>query len=137
MMKRHYPGLFAGEPDLAAAETFASRVHELTEFLAGVLGVRLVDRGQPVRVTWHASCHALRELGIRDEPKALLGQLANVELAGLARERECCGFGGTFSVRFPEISAAVVADKAGGGLAAGAGELLSADRRLPRHIRGP
>jgi L-lactate dehydrogenase complex protein LldE len=136
MMKRHYPGLFAGEPDFAAATALASRVHELTEFLAGVLGVRLEDRGQPVRVTWHASCHALRELGIRDEPKALLGQLANVEVAGLARERECCGFGGTFSVRFPEISAAMVADKAADVLSTGAGELLSADCGCLLNIAG-
>jgi L-lactate dehydrogenase complex protein LldE len=130
MMKRHYPRLFAGEPDLPAAEAFAARVAELSEFLAGLLaarGVELVDRGEPVRVTWHASCHALRELGAGEEPKALLRQLANVELAGLARERECCGFGGTFAVRFPEISAAMVADKAADVTATGAGELLSGD----------
>jgi L-lactate dehydrogenase complex protein LldE len=127
MMRRHYPELFAGEPDLPAVAALAGRVHELTEFLSGVLGVKLVDRGQPVRVTWHASCHALRELGIREEPKALLAQLANVELVGLARERECCGFGGTFAVRFPEISAAMVADKAADVTATGAVELLAAD----------
>ena len=127
MMRRHYPELFAGEPDLPAAAALAGRVHELTEFLAGVLGVKLVDRGQPVRVTWHASCHALRELGVREEPKALLAQLANVELVGLARERECCGFGGTFAVRFPEISEAMVTDKAADVAATGAGELLAAD----------
>jgi L-lactate dehydrogenase complex protein LldE len=127
MMRRHYPELFAGEPDLAAATAFAGRVRELTEFLVGELGVRLEDRGRPVRITWHSSCHALRELGVRDEPKALLGQLANVELAGLARERECCGFGGTFAVRMPEISAAMVADKAADVAATGASELLGAD----------
>jgi L-lactate dehydrogenase complex protein LldE len=127
MMRHHYPQLFAGEPDLPEVEALAARVHELTEFLVSVLGVKLEDRGRPVRVTWHASCHALRELGIRDEPKALLGQLANVELVGLERERECCGFGGTFAVRFPEISAAMVADKAADVAATGAAELLSAD----------
>jgi len=127
MMRRHYPELFAGEDDLPAVEALAGRVHELTEYLVRELGVRLADRGQPVRVTWHASCHALRELGIREEPKALLAQLANVELVGLARERECCGFGGTFAVRFPEISAAMVADKAADVAATGAVELLAAD----------
>jgi len=127
MMRRHYPQLFAGEPDLPEVEALAARVHELTEFLVGVLGVKLEDKGEPVRVTWHASCHALRELGIRDEPKALLGQLANVELVGLERERECCGFGGTFAVRFPEISAAMVEDKAADVAATGAGEVLSGD----------
>jgi L-lactate dehydrogenase complex protein LldE len=136
MMKRHYPELFAGEPDLPAAEDFAARVHELTGFLAGVLGVKLVDRGSPVRVTWHSSCHALRELGIGEEPKALLGQLANVELVGLARERECCGFGGTFSIRFPEISAAMVTDKAADVTATGASELLSGDGGCLLNIGG-
>jgi L-lactate dehydrogenase complex protein LldE len=127
MMRCHYPGLFAGEPDLPEVEALAGRVHELTEFLVDVVGVKLKDRGRPVRVTWHASCHALRELGIRDEPKALLGQLANVELVALARERECCGFGGTFAIRFPEVSAAMVEDKAADVAATGAAELLAAD----------
>jgi L-lactate dehydrogenase complex protein LldE len=127
MMRRHYPQLFAGEPELPAVEALAARVHELTEFLVAVLGVQLMDRGEPVRVTWHSSCHALRELGIREEPKTLLGQLANVELVPLARERECCGFGGTFAVRFPEISAAMAADKAADVEATRAAELLAAD----------
>jgi L-lactate dehydrogenase complex protein LldE len=130
MMRHHYPELFAGQPELPAAVALAARVHELTEFLVNVLRVELHDRGEPVRVTWHSSCHALRELGIHGEPRALLGQLANVELVPLARERECCGFGGTFAVRFPEISAAMVADKAADvqqAAATGASELLAAD----------
>jgi L-lactate dehydrogenase complex protein LldE len=127
MMRCHYPRLFAGETDLPEVEALAARVYELTEFLVGVLGVKLEDRGRPVRIAWHASCHALRELGVREQPKALLGQLANVELAALARERECCGFGGTFAVRFPEISAAMVEDKAADVAATGASELLAAD----------
>ncbi|HKC23373.1 MAG TPA: (Fe-S)-binding protein [Thermoanaerobaculia bacterium] len=136
MMARHYPELFAGEPDHAAAEAFAGRVHELTEFLVNVLGVRYVDRGAPVRVTWHASCHALRDMGVAEEPKALLGQLSNVELVPLSRERECCGFGGTFSVRFPEISAAMVADKAADAEASGAAELLSGDSGCLMNVAG-
>jgi L-lactate dehydrogenase complex protein LldE len=127
MMRHHYPALFGGQPEQAAAAALAARVHELTEFLVNVLGVQLTDRGEPVRVTWHSSCHALRELGIHEEPRTLLGQLANVELVPLARERECCGFGGTFAVRFPEISAAMVADKAADAAATGASELLAAD----------
>ncbi len=136
MMRCHYPGLFAGEPDLPAVVALAGRVHELTEFLVDVLGVELVDRGLPVRVAWHASCHALRELGAGEQPKALLGQLANVELVPLARERECCGFGGTFSVRFPEVSAAMVADKADDVAATGAAELLAADCGCLLNIAG-
>jgi L-lactate dehydrogenase complex protein LldE len=136
MMRRHYPALFADEPDRADAEAFAGRVHELTEFLVNVLGVTYVDRGAPVRVTWHASCHALRDMGVSEEPKDLLRQLANVELVGLTRERECCGFGGTFSVRCPEISAAMVADKAADAGATGAAELLSSDGGCLMNIAG-
>jgi len=114
MMRNHYPS------------DFASRVQELTELLVS-LGIQLHDRGAPIKVAWHASCHALRELGVNDEPKSLVRQLANVELLELARETECCGFGGTFMVRYPEISNAMVSDKAADVIATGAQELLSAD----------
>ncbi|NYZ11491.1 (Fe-S)-binding protein [Azospirillum sp. RWY-5-1] len=111
MMKKHWPELFHGTPDQARAEAVAGRVWELTQFLVNVLDIRLEDKGEPLRITWHASCHAQREMGVVDEPKALLRQLRNVELVELAREKECCGFGGTFAVRHPEISAAMVGDK--------------------------
>ena len=115
MMRHHGPDGVGG------------RVHELTEFLVNVAGVTLRDRGEPVKVAWHQSCHAAREMGVRDEPKSLLRQLANVELIELARERECCGFGGTFSVRYPDISEAMRDDKADDVKATGASELLSGD----------
>ncbi len=124
MMRHHYAELFDGDERVLQ---FAGRVHELTSFLADGIGIELHDRGEPVRVAWHASCHAAREMGVTGEPKSLLRQLANVELVELSRERECCGFGGTFSVRFPEISAAMVTDKADDVVATGASELLSAD----------
>jgi L-lactate dehydrogenase complex protein LldE len=136
MMKRHYPALFEEDPFRREAEAFASRVFELTQFLVDVLEVKLTDRGEKVRVTWHSSCHALREMGIVEEPKSLLAQLANVELAPLSRERECCGFGGTFAIREPEISAAMVEDKAGDVLATGAPILLSGDGGCLLNIGG-
>jgi L-lactate dehydrogenase complex protein LldE len=136
MMKRHYPALFEGDPYRGEAEAFAARVFELTQFLRDVLKVRLVDRGENVKVTWHASCHALREMGIAEEPLELLGQLDNVELVPLARVRECCGFGGTFAVREPEISAAMVEDKAGDVLSTGAAVLLSGDGGCLLNIGG-
>ncbi|HYM59483.1 MAG TPA: (Fe-S)-binding protein [Thermoanaerobaculia bacterium] len=136
MMRHHYPALFHGEPDRAAATAFASRVYELSQFLVNVLGVRLEDRGEPIKVTWHASCHAVREMKVTGEPKALLGQLANVEMIELSRERECCGFGGTFSVRYPEISAAMVTDKAADAAATGAAEILSGDCGCLMNISG-
>lgn len=135
MMKHHYAALFEGDEQRGAV-AFGDRIHELTQFLTAVLGVRLQDRGEPVRVAWHASCHAMREMGVADEAKSLVRQLANVELAELSRERECCGFGGTFAVRMPEISAAMVADKANDVLATGASELLSADCGCLLNISG-
>lgn len=112
MMRKHYPELFAGRPEEAEAQAFAERVFELTEFLVHVLDVRLTDKGALIRITWHGSCHSVREMGVTDEPKRLLAQLGNVELQPLEREKECCGFGGTFSVKQPEVSAAMVNDKA-------------------------
>lgn len=136
MMKRHYPDLFRGDPDEGRAAAVAGRVWELTQFLVHVLDVRLEDKGEPVRVTWHASCHAQREMGVLDEPKALLRQLANVELVELARERECCGFGGTFAVRHPEISAAMVEDKVADIAGTGARAVVSGDCGCLMNITG-
>lgn len=136
MMRHHYPELFAGEPDEAAARAFAGRVVELTQFLANVLDVRLSDLGGPETVTWHSSCHGLREMGLEAEPKALLAQLANVRVVPLARERECCGFGGTFSVRYPDVSAAMVTDKVADVALSGARVVLSADAACLLNIGG-
>lgn len=136
MIRRHYPDLFAGDPDKAAARSFAGRVVELTQFLVGVLGVRLADRGEPVRVAWHPSCHALRECGVEREPLELLAQLAGVTVAPLVRERECCGFGGTFAVRHPDISAAMAEDKAAAVEATGAEILLSGDAGCLMNVGG-
>lgn len=136
MMKTHYPDLFEGRPEHAKAKAFATRVFELTDFLVNVLGVELQDKGEPVRVTWHGSCHSMREMGVIDQPKALLRQLANVELVENPREKECCGFGGTFAVRQPEISAAMVTDKIAALEETRAAEVLSGDCGCLMNING-
>ena len=136
MMKHHYPDLFRGQPEEAAARAFSARVYELTQFLVDVLDVKLEDLGQPVKVTWHSSCHALRDLGLKGQPQALLGQLANVELAPLARERECCGFGGTFAVRHPEVSGVMACDKVADAEATGASRILSTDGGCLLNVKG-
>ena len=138
MMRVHYPDLFAGEPDQDAATAFAGRVYELSWFLVHVLGLdaRLVDRGEKVTVTWHGSCHSMREMGVVDEPKRLLAGLANVTVAENPREKECCGFGGTFAVRQPEISAAMVADKVATIAATGASRVVSGDCGCLMNIGG-
>lgn len=136
MMKTHYPDLFEGRAEHAQAIAFAARVHELTDFLVSVLEIRLEDKGQPVRVTWHGSCHSMREMGVVDQPKSLLRQLSNVTLVENPREKECCGFGGTFAVRQPEISNAMVADKIAAIAETGAEALLSGDCGCLMNING-
>jgi L-lactate dehydrogenase complex protein LldE len=127
MMARHYPDLFAGQPDEAEVRAFAARVHELTWFLVHVCRLTPTDHGPPVTVAFHGSCHSQREMGVRDEPRQLLRALANVTVADLQRPAECCGFGGTFSVRQPGISAAMARDKVTDIATSGAGEVLSGD----------
>ncbi|CDK99027.1 putative L-lactate dehydrogenase, Fe-S oxidoreductase subunit [Magnetospirillum gryphiswaldense MSR-1 v2] len=138
MMRVHYPDLFAGDRDHARAIAFAGRVYELSWFLVHVVGLdeKLVDRGEKVQVTWHGSCHSMREMGVVDEPKRLLRGLANVTLVENPREKECCGFGGTFAVRQPEISAAMVADKINAIGETGAARVVSGDCGCLMNIGG-
>ncbi len=136
MMKGHYPELFHGQPDEGQVSAFSARIFELTQYLVQVLNVQLTDLGEPVKVTWHSSCHAVRDLGLQGEPQSLLSQLSNVELAPLAREQECCGFGGTFAVRQPEISGAMSCDKAADAEATGAAVLLSTDGGCLLNVNG-
>jgi L-lactate dehydrogenase complex protein LldE len=136
MMRHHYPELFKGTDFQDAAQRFAGRVFELTEFLIHVLKVKLEDRGTPMKVTWHSSCHALREMGIIEDSKALLRQLKNVELVELRNEKECCGFGGTFSVKHPEISGSMAQDKIADIQATGTPVVISGDCACLLHITG-
>ena len=136
MMRMHYPELFAGEPDQAEAEAFASRVYELTWFLVHVLDIQLKDKGEPLTVTWHGSCHSVREMGVTDEPKELLRRLSNVTLVENPREKECCGFGGTFAVRMPEVSGAMVTDKVASIEGTGAAQMVTGDCGCLMNISG-
>jgi len=136
MMKHHYPGLFAGTDDLDQARALASRVFEWSEFMIRVLKVRYEDRGDPIRVTWHSSCHALREMKVIEYSKQLLRQLARVELAELTNERECCGFGGTFSIKHPAISGALVNDKVDDIQRTGAARVIAGDCGCLMNIAG-
>lgn len=136
MMKHHYPELFASDPDRAQAKAFAGRVFEWSEFMLRVLRARYEDRGAPIRVTWHSSCHALREMKVVEFSKQLLRQLHNVELAELASERECCGFGGTFSIKHPAISGALVNDKVDDIQRTGAARVIAGDGGCLMNIAG-
>jgi L-lactate dehydrogenase complex protein LldE len=112
MMKHHYPDLFAGTALHERALDVAERVWELTGFLTDALDIRLKDLGSPMRVALHTSCSTRREMGTAYAGESLLAQLSAVEVVEQNHKAECCGFGGTFAIKQPEISAAMVLDKA-------------------------
>ncbi len=128
MLKKHYVELFEGDPDLAArAETFSAKVYELVSFLTDVLKVEAVDAAFGGVVTYHDSCSGLRELSIHDQPRKLLSSVAGLELTEMPEADVCCGFGGTFCVKFPDISNAMVEKKTENIRQSGAGTLLAGD----------
>ncbi len=137
MMKHHWLRLFGKDhPLYDKVQAIAGRIYEFTEFLVKVLDVRLDDRGAPCKIVLHTSCSARREMGVHLTSKALLAQLDKVEVLQQEREAECCGFGGTFSVRQPELSAAMAGDKAQALEATGAELLVSADCGCLSNING-
>lgn len=137
MMRHHYPTLFADEPRwLPRAREVSARVYELTEFLVQVCKVKLQDLGKPCKTVLHTSCSGRREMDTHLSSRALLDQLAGVEMLTQSHESECCGFGGTFAVRHPDISAAMASDKVDALLETGAGALVSADCGCLSNLNG-
>jgi L-lactate dehydrogenase complex protein LldE len=128
MISRHYPSLFADDPAWRPrAEKLAAKTFELVAFLSDVLGVASVDASHEGSVTYHDSCSGLRELGIRDQPRRLLGTVRGLTLTELPDADTCCGFGGTFCVKYPDLSNAIVEKKAANIVATGAETLLAGD----------
>ncbi|MBK1661265.1 (Fe-S)-binding protein [Paracraurococcus ruber] len=128
MIAHHYPGLFGDDPEYRGkAEALAARTHELVSFLADVLGVAGVKARYEGTVTYHDSCAGLRELGIKQQPRQLLGSVEGLTLKELPDAEICCGFGGTFCVKYPDISTRMVTDKAAAIAATGADTLLAGD----------
>ena len=136
MMRHHYPKLFENDPYIDDIRAFSERIYELSEFLVNVLKIELDDKGQPIKVTWHSSCHAMREMKITEDSKSLIRQLQNVELVDLENEYECCGFGGTFAVKQPELSGVMVNDKVDYIQQTGAIRVLSGDCGCLMNISG-
>lgn len=128
MLKKHYPGLFRDDAKWAArAEAFAAKVHELVSFLSDERGMVEVHARLDARATYHDSCSGLRELGIRAQPRALLSSVDGLALSELPDADACCGFGGTFCVKYSEISNAIVEKKVRNVEATGAELLLAGD----------
>ena len=139
MVREYFPALAAeaADPGLArAVAEVAPRTHELSAFLTGVLGVTDVGGYFPHRVTYHPSCHSLRMLKVGDAPLRLLRAVRGLDLADLPDAEACCGFGGTFSVKNPDVSAAICADKVAAVRQSRAEVLCAADNSCLMHIGG-
>ncbi len=139
MLSKHYPGLFDPETEPswhARASGLASRVRELTAFLADELGVDFTGRAYPRRVTYHNSCSSIREMGVAAQPRKLLKSLDGITLVEMSDRDVCCGFGGTFSIKYPDISNAMVAQKVDRTLETKADVLTGADLGCLMNIAG-
>jgi L-lactate dehydrogenase complex protein LldE len=134
MMRLHWPHLFHGEADRELAERVAGRTFELSQYLVDELGWRPSATATRAEVAYHDSCHMLRELRLHDQPRALLAAVA--DLRELPRADRCCGFGGTFSVRYPDVSTAMADDKLASAATIAAATVASADPGCVMQIEG-
>jgi L-lactate dehydrogenase complex protein LldE len=135
-IKHFYPELFAGRPEEAEAKALASKTWEFSEFLVDVLKLEDVGARFPHKVTWHDGCHGLRELHIQKQPRTLLAHVQDLELVEMKEAKSCCGFGGTFAVKFPQISTAMTQVKTGSAEETGAEYIVSNDPSCMLQIQG-
>ena len=137
MIRNFYPTLLSDDPRFAAhINKFASRTMEFTEFITAIIGVENFRGAMDAVVSYHDSCHSLRELGIKDAPRKIMTRIDGLKLIELPYSEVCCGFGGTFAVKYPEISCAMADDKLKSFQATGAGILVSADTSCLMHLQG-
>ena len=137
MLKVHYPTLFVDDAGWQSRATaVADKVYELISFLCDVRGLTEVDTAFEGTVTYHDSCAALRELGVESQPRTLLASVAGLTLAEMKDPDVCCGFGGTFCVKYPDISNAIVERKTADIATTGAGTLLAGDLGCLMNIAG-
>jgi L-lactate dehydrogenase complex protein LldE len=128
MISHHLPGLFDDDPNTRArAQALGERTFELVSFLVDVMGMDRVAASYPGTVVYHDSCSGLRELGVKAQPRTLLGSVAGLQLVEMKEPETCCGFGGTFCVKYPDISVRMVSDKTRDIAASGADTLLAGD----------
>ena len=137
MVKHHYPSLFKeGTPEYVLALDISSRIYEFTEYLVNVLKVTEVGATYPHKVTYHASCHYLREMGLKNEAKTLLDAVKGLEFIPLNEEETCCGFGGAFTVTFPEVSRSMMENKVENIIASGADTVVTCEPGCLMNISG-
>ena len=137
MVKLHYPRLLQGDPAWSArAAALAAKTHELFSFLVNVRGLKTVAAKCPGNAAYHDSCSSLREMDVSSEPRLLLKSVSGLSLRDFSEKEACCGFGGFFSVKYPEISARMADDKIADAKANGANMILAGDLGCLLHLAG-
>jgi len=143
MIRHHYPELFEKDPGfLKRAQEIASRTYEFTEFLTRGMKLSSLQEitspftGKKEKVCYHDSCHLLRELGIREEPRSLLRSIGRIELVEMEKPDECCGFGGLFSAYLPEVAGAIADGKIESILKTSASTVVACDMGCLLHLSG-
>lgn len=137
MVSKHLPKVLKDDEQFAdRARAVADKTHELISFLVDILGVEAVDAEYEGSVTYHDSCSGLRELGIKEQPRKLLRSVKGLSLNEMREPEVCCGFGGTFSVKYPDISGAIVEKKVADVSASGAPTVLAGDLGCLMNIAG-
>lgn len=137
MVKHQYPGLFAhGSSWQERAKKVSGNIFEITEYLVDVLGIEDVGSRFKGSVTYHDSCHLLRNLGIADQPRKLIRSIRDIELVEMENSAKCCGFGGTFSIKYADISSAILEEKVDNILATDADVVTGCDMGCLMNIQG-
>lgn len=139
MIRHHYPALFEQDPRKAVVEAFSQKVYELTSFLTEVLDYTPDNPNTDLSgqtITYHDSCAGLRELGIKRQPRQLLKQCSSIDVTEMADTNVCCGFGGTFCVKYADVSNRMVGDKARNIRQSGASMVLGGDLSCLLNIAG-
>ncbi len=136
MVSHYYPFIFEGMTEENRSEALGRRVRELSDFLVNVFGVRDLGAHHEGRTVFHCGCHQRRELGVLEEPRELLRSVEGLELLDWENEELCCGFGGTFAVKMPDISTAMADEKIKALEESGADTLVSCDSSCLMHLEG-
>ena len=137
MVKHQYPVLFKdGSPWQERAKIVSGKIFELTEYLVDVLGVEDVGTRFPGKVTYHDSCHLFRNLHVAEQPRKLIANIKDIELIEMKNSEKCCGFGGAFSVKYPDISSAILEEKVDNIIATGADAVVGCDISCLMNIQG-